>query len=129
MKIYTVKKARKEYPEDNIKPGDTYYYVSPKGRKKERSKSIEALGIWCTNYMKLFRGELASNMEDWETRKEGLQGEDERDTLLDEVNEFLEEKQSNLENVPESLQESHILNEQIEQLEEFIEELESIEFD
>lgn len=125
MKIYHVKRARKTYPEEGIERGDEYFYCHPKGKdkdgkkKKIKMKSREALQSWITKYAKSHMGEFSSNMEDWEHRLEIGEVEG----LREEVENFLDEKSSNLDNMPESLQEGHILNEQIETLEQFLEDI------
>ena len=125
MRIYHVKRARKDYPEEEIKKGDEYFYCHPKGKdsdgkkRKVKRRTKEALQSWITSYAKSHRGEFASNMEDWEARIENgdLEG------LREEVEEFLDEKSNNLDNIPWELQEGHILNEQIEELEQFLNEI------
>lgn len=48
---------------------------------------------------------------------------DERDGLVSEIEEFLDELQSRLDNMPDQLQESSVLNERIEELDSLLSEL------
>lgn len=123
--------ARKDYPEEQIKKGDLYWYCEPKRRRagvrKIRRKTEAELNQWIQSYRNRFKGEFTTNMEDWEKRLGELSSEEERDELYQEVQDFYQEKCDNLTNLPEQLQESHILNEQIEQLDNFMEEIEGTE--
>lgn len=129
MKIFTAK-ARQDYPNDNIKKGELYYYCTPRSyrkqkdrRKKDKSKVM--LEEWIQNYAKSHRGEFGSNMEDWQIRFTELEDEDQRDELAQEIEDFLDQKRDSLDNLPYQLQESHILNEQIEELETLLDEVNS----
>lgn len=131
MRISTAK-ARKDYPNEMIVKGQVYYYCEPQRRKtggvrKIRSTSKQFIENWIRNYMSRFRGEFASNMDEWRTRLGELSTQEEKDELYEEVQAFYEEKCDNLSNVPDQLQESHVLNEQIEELDSFMEEIESTE--
>lgn len=131
MKIHCVKSARKDYPNEGIKKGEQYFYCEPKRKKAGirivRRKDKADVSKWITAYGKGFQGTFGSNMDEWRQRYENLYYEDERDELLAEVNDFLEEKKDSLENLPQQLQESHVLNEQIQELEDFVTELEEWE--
>lgn len=131
MKIYHVKSARKDYPKDDIIKGQKYWYCEPKRKKAGvriiRRKTKPEVESWVNQYRKRFMGEMSSNMEDWRQRFENLYYSDEKDELLAEVNDFLDEKKESLNNIPCQLQESHILNDQITELEEFIGEIEEWE--
>lgn len=82
---------------------------------------------WIQDYAKSHRGEFGSNMEDWQIRFTELEDEDQKQELVQEIEEFLEQKQNSLDNLPYSLQESHVLNEQIEELEQLLEDVNSWE--
>jgi len=134
MKITTVKKARKDYPNDMIKKGDTYYYCEPKRRKtggirKMRFKAKSSCESWIKSWGNRFRGEFSINIESYNERFADLQDEDQKQELLDEIDQFISEKQDNLNNVPYQLQEGHILNEQIEELEQIRDEVDNWEED
>lgn len=129
MKIYKAK-AAKNYPDDKIEKGDIYYYCTPKSLRKTKDQrkrfKLEILcKEWITNYAKSHRGEYGSNMEDWQIRFTELEDEDQKDELVQEIEEFLDQKRDSLDNLPYQLQESHILNEQIEELESFLEDVNS----
>lgn len=129
MKIYQAK-AKKDYPNDDIKKGELYYYCTPKSYRKQKdrrkkSKFKALLEEWITSYAKSHRGEFGSNMEDWQIRFTELEDEDQKDELVQEIEEFLDQKRDSLDNLPYQLQESHILNEQIEELESFLEDVNS----
>lgn len=129
MKIYPVKKARKDYPSFNIKKGDEYFFCYPKSAGVKRMMHTSRTGLlsWINNYARGFMGEMATNMEAWQERLVSITTQDEKDVILEEINDFLEQKQDNLSNIPDQLQESHIINEQIQELEDLIQEVEDIE--
>ena len=68
-------------------------------------------------------------MEDWEKRLGELSNREEKEEIISEVNEFIDQKRESLENMPQQLQEGHMINDQIEELEQFIEEVESTEIE
>jgi microsomal dipeptidase-like Zn-dependent dipeptidase len=127
MKIYFIKKANKDYLTEGIEKGDEYYYCEPKGLRKTTRKirrhTAKEISAWILRYMKSFQGEFASNMDSWSQTLNGLEDEDQKEELLQEINDFIEQKQQNLDNIPHSLQESHVLNEQIDELEQFRDEV------
>lgn len=132
MKIYTIASAGKDYPAEGINKGDEYFYCTPKSLRKtkdqkKRSNSRVELQQWIAKYGKSFQGAMASNMEDWQERFENLESNDDRDELVEEISGFIDEKQSSLDNLPYQLQESHVLNEQIDELDNFRTEVESWE--
>lgn len=127
MKIYFIKRAYRDYPTEAIEKGDEYYYCEPKSLRKTtrriRRHTAEEVSAWIQQYMKSFQGEFASNMENWPAILDQLEDEDQRGELLQEIDNFIEQKQQNLDNVPQSLQQSHVLNEQIDELEQFRDEV------
>jgi hypothetical protein len=121
MKITTVNKARKDYPNEMIKKGDTYYYCEPQRRKtggvrKMRFKAKLSCESWISSYGKRFQGEFSSNIQSYNDRLVDLENEEQKQELLNEIDEFIDQKQSSLDNIPYQLQESHVLNEQIEEM-------------
>lgn len=131
MKIYTVT-ARQDYPVEGIKKGDIYVYCRPKKRKnggvgKMRFKTVPELNQWVERYGKSFRGEFGNRMEEFQERFDWLSDNDERDELVSDIDEFIDEKQSSLDNMPSELQESSVINEQMEELESLKSEVESWE--
>lgn len=131
MKITTVIKARKDYPNEGIKKGDTYYYFEPQRRKagirKVYNKDRKALERDMSIYCKSFQGEFTTNMQSYNERLADLDDEFLKQELLDEIEEFISKKQERLDNIPYQLQESHVLNEQIEELELLRDEVDNCE--
>lgn len=130
MKIHTVKKARKDYSEFGVKKGDSYVYCFPKsfrksGNRKLIRKTVEEIRIWIKEYANSKRGEYSSLVEEVTNFLSEPNFED-IDGMIERVDEMYEEKTQNLENIPHQLQENHILNEQIESLEQLKEELEQL---
>lgn len=124
MKIYSIKRANKDYPEDNIKKGDPYFYCRPKGLKKIKNKSKSLLEEWIRDYIKSHQGEFASNMERWQVAFTELIEESDKEELLEEIDDFISQKEDSLSNIPDQLQESHVINEQLEELNSFRDEVE-----
>lgn len=132
MKITQIKKARKDYPDQTINKGDQYFYCEPQRRKtggvrKMRFKTLSACQSWIVSYSKRFQGEFSTNMEVYNEQFNNLENQDQKDELLNEIDQFIDEKQSNLDNIPYQLQESHILTEQLEQLNELRDEVDNWE--
>lgn len=127
MKIYSIKKAKKDYPDDNIKKGDSYFYCRPKGLGKIRSRYKPSLEEWIQDYIKSFRGEFATNMAEWEIKFTELTDNQEKEDLLEEIDEFISQKEDSLANIPDSLQDSSIINEQLDELRSFREDVDSWE--
>lgn len=130
MKIHTVKKARKDYPEYGVKKGDSYVYCFPKSFRKSENrklirKTVEEIRIWIKEYANSKRGEYSSLVEEVTNFLSEPNFED-IDYMIERVDEMYEEKTQNLENIPHQLQENHVLNEQIESLEQLKEELEQL---
>ena len=127
MEIHFVKKARKDYPEFNIFKGDEYCYCRPKRGGKRRFKTEDEAKLWIKSYAEGFMGEQASNVKEWRSRIEEISCEEEKDDLIQEIQDFLDEKESRLDNIPDQLKESHILNDHITELQELLQEIEDIE--
>ena len=72
---------------------------------------------------------IALKMAEWREKIGCLESEEEKEELIQEINDFIDEKQISLDNIPYQLQESHIVSEQIEELQDFLEEVESEEID
>lgn len=121
-------KAAKDYFDDKgtkiISKGDMYYWWKFKNRDKQRSKfkpSVDKL-------KKYGPTEFETNIADYENRKEDAEyDEDEREQLKSDIEEYKEELDSRLNNMPDALQESSVLNEYIEQLEGLLQEIDNYE--
>lgn len=133
LRIHTVERARKMHIGPSglveILIGDKYYWTKANYQDRVCSKKRSVIEKWIKDYRNSKRGEFSINLEDWQSRLESLESEEEREELLQEIDEFLDQKNESRDNLPESLQESHVLNEQIEELESFREEVESAELE
>lgn len=97
--------------------GDMYFTWHPKGQPWQFSKTRPVI-------LKRLN-EHEETMTGFEDRKEDLQEQEEADELLDEVRSYRDDLDTRLNNMPEQLQESSILNERLEALDELITELEN----
>ena len=102
-----------------------------KARNREPVKSTDRNKVveWIQSYRDSKKGEMTVKMEDWEKRLGELSNREEKEEIISEVNEFIDQKRESLENMPQQLQEGHMINDQIEELEQFIEEVESTEIE
>ena len=97
--------------------GETYYTWHPKGQPWQYSKEKPVF--------EKRKNEFEQKFDEFEERVnycadvEGL--EDDAEELRSEISEYIDELQSSLDSVPYQLQESHILTERIEQLNELYE--------
>ena len=128
-KLHFVKRSRKSYVADNgdiVHKGVSYYWWKfnfTKYRHISLTKPDEE------RLYKFGKTEFQSNIDGWESAKtmwSDIVPEDEKDEMVGKVEEFSEELQERLGNMPDQLQESSVLNEYIEQLEEFVDELNSL---
>ena len=123
-----VKKARKDYPESNIKKGDSYYWWKFNfGRKqKSRTKPSRSRLTQSSFYSQLWdiQDTIAETMT-----VEGVEGD--LESLISDLQNLLDECQESLDAMPEQLQETsaagETLTERIENMETYINELESID--
>ena len=123
-----VKKARKDYPESNIKRGDSYYWWKHNfGRKqKSRAEPSRSQLTQSSFYSQLY------NIQDTIAESFTVEGiEADIESLVGDLQNLLDECQESLDNMPEQLQETsaagETLTERIENLETYINELESID--
>ncbi len=142
MKYHFVKKARtpiltdigKEKLSNNetlldsdylVLKGQSYYWW----KFRNRSKQISLTEPTSSQLDKYGKSEWQEKWEEFENRVndcanvEGL--EDDASDLSSEIEEYRDELQSRLDNMPESLQESSVLNERIEELDGLIDQLAS----
>jgi hypothetical protein len=126
-KVTTVKSARKDYPNFDIKKGDTYFRWSFMRGPTMMSKTYPKRS-------QLTRSDFFSqlyDMEDFlpdrfkEIKLDDLQSE--LDNLKDDIENLKSEQEDKLSNMPEQLQESSALNEYIEALDSWISELDGID--
>lgn len=131
-RVHTVKKARKNYPDYDIKKGDTYYWWKFRYGGKVKSKTYPKRA-------QLTRSGFKQTIYGIEDRIAEISADDPSDLESDiedikgELESLKEECESSLENMPENLQESSesgmMLQERIDGLDEAIGELENFEFD
>lgn len=128
MRVHHVKKARKAQPEYGIKKGDSYYWWKFRFGGKRVSKTypkrsqLTQSGFLSTLY------DLQDNIS---FDRDGLEGS--VTSLTDEIESLRDECQDSLDNMPEHLQESsssgEMLQERIEALEEWVDELQAVDLD
>lgn len=95
------RKAQKDYPQNNIKKGEEYYYVKIKTgprssrvmRQKEPFKPSQ-----------LTSSEFLSALYEWEEEKSNLSSMEDAQALADRIREIGEEQQDKFDNMPEGLQ-------------------------
>lgn len=129
MRVHSVKKARVDYWKKGqdgqpdtilIAKGEPYFWWKFRNQDRVISKTRPTKD----QLRKYPKPEFQVNMESYQNRREDAVEED-REELLQEVQDYKGELQEKLDNMPQQLQESSILNEYIEQLEELEGELEN----
>ncbi len=131
-----VKKARKNYPEDKIKKGESYYWWKFNFSKYiHRSKTAPRRSQLTQSSFLSQLYDIEDSISDMSVENYSC-GDDIRsdlDNVISEIQSLLDECQGNLDNMPEHLQESsssgETLRERIDALEGWISELESIDCD
>lgn len=127
-RLHYVKKAMKDYLDSNgkiiVKKGEPYYWW----KFKNRDRQISRVKPSSDKLKKYGPTEFETNWADYEARKDDAEyDEDERESLKEAVEEYKGELEDRLNNMPDALQESSVLNEYIEQLDELITELEGMD--
>ena len=124
-----VKKAQKDYPEHGIKKGESYYWWKFKRGGKYYSKTAPRRSQLTQSafYAAIFdiEDEIADAPAD-----DGLAGI--ADDIASRLRELGDECQSNLDNMPEGLQQGssgELLQERVSAMEQAADEIESLEFD
>jgi chromosome segregation ATPase len=130
MTIVHVKKARKEKLDANgkvlVEVGQEYWTV----KSGRFDKGTIFTKPPTRHEVRRFMSEFNANIDEYNERLEALQeqyDEDDKDQLISDIEEFRDQKQESLGNMPEHLQESSVLNTQIEELESILSEVEDIE--
>jgi hypothetical protein len=123
-------KAAKDYFDETgkliVAKGQMYYWWKFKNRDRQISPTKPHSDV----LKKYGPTEFETNMSDYESRKDDCEyNEDERDSLVSDIEEYRDDLQSRLENIPEQLQEASVLNEYIEQLDLLVEELNDFDYD
>jgi len=131
-KLNFVKKCRKDYPEYDIKKGDSYYWWqfrnSPKMKSKIRPKRSQ---LTQSSFLGQIYDILDSDYFPEETSIKNL--EELRDNLITLLEELKDKCEESLDNMPEHLQDSsstgELLQERIDNLEDWMSNLESVDFE
>lgn len=126
-RLHFVKKAQKDYPESNIKKGESYYWWKFNYGRKQKSKSKPSRSQLTQSdfYGQLW--DIQDSIEKFiaETIEDDIGG------MTSELQDLLDECQEKLDNMPKQLQESSdsgmLLQERIENLESYVSDLESID--
>jgi type I site-specific restriction endonuclease len=131
-KVVKVEHARKDYPEHDIKKGDTYYHWQFAYSKKNMSKTPP------TKYQ-LTRSEFMLGLYAIQDRIESLTAlsvedlQSELDEIISDIENLRDEQQEKLDNMPEQLQESsaagELLRERIDAMESWASDLQNIDLD
>lgn len=127
-KLNHVQKAAKDYPQAGIKKGDSYYWWQGYRQHKQMSKerpmpSQYASSDYARSVLTLVEGLEAWGEDPWT--------EDDRDALVSDLETIRDEEQDKFDNMPEGLQQGDIgqlLEQRVSDLDEWINELESIDF-
>ena len=125
-RVNIIKKAKKNYPEQGIKKGDTYYWWKFRYGGKHKSKTypkrsqLTQSSFLATIYDIEDSLECPENLSDLESI---------RDEVVSQYQELIDEQQSNLDNMPQQLQDSSMLRERIDELENAISSLEGMIFE
>lgn len=131
-KVITIKSARKDYPESNIKKGDTYYKWKFNFGPEHKSKTYPRRSQLTQSD---FLGQLYDLQDDMDKRFSGLLTEEEiqseLDTLKDDIQNLLDEVQERFDGMPDQLRENsssgEILQERIDALDGWIADLDSVD--
>jgi len=124
-----VKKARKDYLEAGIKKGESYYWW-----KFNFSSTIHRSKT-APRRSQLTQSDFLSQVYDIEDRIAEIDYdnfEDEKDSIISDLENLRDETQEKLDNMPEQLQEvgsGEILSNRVESIEEMINELEGCDLD
>lgn len=126
-KVIHVKKARKSNKALGIKKGCEYWHW----RFNYGSKQV-SLTDPGSEYQVIYT-EHEGNIRDFEIEKDVLEEkwqedwDGQKEDLVGRIEEWRDELQSRLDNIPEQLQESHMINEQIEEVESILSDVESLD--
>lgn len=128
-RVHHVKKARKSNKNLGIKKGQEYWWWKFRygGKHISHTKPAFERAEQLTEHQ--------GNMRDFENRKDKLENDwegtleewnAEKEELEGAITEWLDELNSRKDNLPEQFQETHILNEQIEEIENIENEVQSL---
>jgi len=120
-RVHHVIKARKDYPEQQIKKGESYFWwkfnYGPKMRSKVRPKPQQ-----------LTRSDFWISVYDFQDELSGISDSEELEDIIQRIREFAEEQEEKRSNMPESLQNSDkysIAENSVNEMEKLIEGMDS----
>lgn len=128
-KVNFVKAAAKDYPDHGIERGTSYYwwqhYRQPRQVSRTRPKPSQ---VASSEYERT----LLSLVEQLGECDEDSWGEEDRDSLVSELEQIRDAEQEKFDNMPEGFQQGDIgmqIEERVSTLDDWISELESIDFE
>jgi hypothetical protein len=128
-KVNFVQKAAKAYPNAGIAKGDSYYWWQHFRQPRQMSKTRpNPSQVASSEYERT----LLALVEDLNTADETEWGEAERDSLVSELEQLRDAEQEKFDNMPEGFQQGDTgqqIEEHVSTLDEWITELESIDFE
>ena len=140
VKVHHVKKARKDYPEAGIKKGDSYYWWKKRYGGIHRSKTRPTRQQLTSSPFLASVYDIEDTIADFSVEIEGKSVDEIReeienfiDSVVSDLQDLQSECEDSLYNMPEQLQETSeagmLLQERIDMLEEWADELLSISVD
>lgn len=94
------RKANKDYPQNGIKKGDTYWYV----KIKQQRGGIVKRSLTPFKRSQLTTSDFLGQLYDWEDQKSALSDMEGAQELADTIRSLGEEQQEKFDNMPEGLQ-------------------------
>ena len=131
-KVNYVSKARKDVPNSDIKAGESYYWWKFRfggkhvSRTRPRASQLTQSGFLSQAYA------IQERIEDTTYFESKDQFDEFKEEIISDLDNLQDECQTSLDNMPESLQESptgQLLQERIDAIEDFKNEIEAIEVD
>lgn len=106
-----------------IQKGESYYFWKFRNCAISVSKTEPTF----EQLLRYGKSEWDEKIEEFEKAQEELKTVEDRDNLINEIEDYQNDLQERLSNMPDSLQESSVLNERIEELDSLRSEVEVIE--
>lgn len=128
-KLNFVKSAAKDYPEKGIKKGDSYYWWQHYRQPRQMSKQAPNPSQYASSE---YERTLLSLVEQLEQEDETTWGEDDRDSVVLELEQLRDSEQEKFDNMPEGFQQGDTgqqIEERITVLDDWIGELQNIDFE
>ena len=125
-RVHTVQKARKDYPDDGISKGDTYYWWKfPYGSR--------IMSLIYPKRGQLTKSPYKSSAYDIDDNIQALEDPEELSSIADEIGGLRDEAQDALDNMPEHLQETsssgETLQQYVDDLDGWYQELDAIDIE